>query len=320
MDNTTDSIYENLCRVRNELETQQLEYHLPREENSRPNEVRFADGALDGIALYHMGIPDQDIALLEQAVSTAATDMNQAHELVRQWVSEDGHIISAWDKLLRYVDEHRPDLPPSDIYRLAAECALKGMHREEVKFGLTLLLNFDTDQNEPLKNALRILALSDEFTLYVLQIAANWTKSPQEILRIAKNVHGWGRIHAVLALEPETQEIEDWLFREGWNNKILPAYSALECCRKAKLQKRLEDGMGENDFSCACKLLIALLEEGPVEGISQIENSAELLDAFVSCAVSKGVSPERQNALKLTEEYALSHDLPELAQRIRFLL
>lgn len=320
MDNTTDSIYENLCRVRNELETQQMEYRLPREENSRPNEARFADGALDGIALYHMGIPPQDITLLEQAVNTAATDMNRAHELVRQWVTEDGHIISAWDKLLRYVDEHRPELPPSDIYRLAAECALKGMHREEVKFGLTLLMNFDTDQNEPLKNALRILALSDEFTLYVLQIAANWTKSSQEILRIAKNVHGWGRIHAVLALEPETQEIEDWLFREGWNNSVLPAYSALECCRKAKLHRRLEDGLNERDFCCACELLVALLDEGPVAGISETDDPAGLLNAFVDCAASKAVSPQRKQALELIAQYTADHELKDLAERIRFLL
>lgn len=274
---------------------------------------------MDGIALYHMGAPDQDTALLEQAVDTAATDLGQARELVNQWVSE-GHMVSAMNKILQYVMERQEQLPPSEIYRLAAECALKGTHREEVKFGLVLLVLFDTDQNEPLKNALRILALSDEFTLYVLQIAANWTQSSQEILRIAKTVHGWGRIHAVAALKPETQEIADWLFTQGWDNTILPAYSALECYQKGSLRQRLEEGLTEKDYLCACELMAALLDEGPVAGISEIEDHPGLLSAFLDCSASKAVSPQRQKALQQVEAYAREHELPHIAERAQTLL
>lgn len=319
MDNISESIYENICRARNEREELPPEYSLPPEETPEPGKSRFADGALDGIALYHMRAPEQDAELLKQAVDAAATDLEQAHSLVSRWVV-DGHMISAMNKILQYVMERRQQLPPSKIYRLALECALQGTHREEVKFGLVLLVLFDTDTNEPLKNALRILALSDEFTLYVLQIASNWTRSSQEILRIAKGARGWGRIHAVAALEPETQEIADWLFAEGWDNHILSAYSALECCQKADLRKRLENDMTERDFSRACELLNALLLEGPMPGISQIEDRAGLLNAFVDCAAGKGVSPQRQETLKQVSEYAASHELPEIAQRIRFLL
>ena len=319
MNTTAESIYENICRARNELEVLPPEYSLPKEDSSKQDKVRFADGAMDGIALYHMGVPDQDVALLEKALNTAAADQEQAHELVRQWVT-DGHMISARDKIVSYLLERQQLLPAPEIYRLAAECALKGTHREEVKFGLVLLMLFDLSQNEPLKNAMRILALSDEFTLYVLHAATGWAKSNQEIFRIAKSVHGWGRIHAVRILEPETPEIADWLFAEGWNNSILPDYSALECCRKAGLQQRLEKDMKEKDFSKACKLMAALLSEGPMPGISQTEDCAGLLNAFVNCAASKAVSPERQETLKLTAEYAASHELPEIAQRIRFLL
>ncbi len=319
MNTTAESIYENICRSRNDLCMLPSGYSLPREDASGQEKVRFADGAMDGIALYHMGVPDQDTSLLEQAISTAATDPEQAHGMVRQWV-RDGHMVSARDKIVNYLLEHQQELPVSDIYRLAAECALKGAHREEVKFGLVLLTLLDLSQNEPLKNAMRILALSDEFTLYVLLAAAYWPKSSQEIFRIAKNVHGWGRIHAVRMLEPETPEIADWLFAEGWDNRILPDYSALECCRKADLQKRLEGGMGEKDFARACKLLAALLSEGPMPGISQVEDRAGLLNAFVDCAASKAVSPDRQETLKLISEYATSNELPQIAQRTRFLL
>lgn len=319
MNNTTESIYENICRARNELEMLPPEYSIPQEDMPQQDKVRFADGALDGITLYHMGVPQQDTSLLEQALNTATTNLEQAHELVRQWVT-DGHMISAREKILNYLLEHQQQLPAPEIYRLAVECALKGTHREEVKFGLVLLVLFDMSQNEPLKNAMRILALSDEFTLYVLQAAAVWDNSAQEILRIAKGVRGWGRIHAVRALEPETQEIADWLFVEGWNNAVLPAYSALECCQKANLRQRLENGLSEKNFSLACELLVALLDEGPVPGISNVEDRSGLLNAFVDCAASKAVSPQRQKTLELTAKYAADHELSEVAERIRFLL
>ncbi len=320
MSTVAESIYENICRARNELEVLPPEYSLPQEDKPQQDKVRFADGALDGIALYHMGVPNQDTTLLEQALDTAAANPEQARELVHQWVT-DGHMISAREKVLGYLLDHQQQLPPAEIYRLAVECALKGTHREEVKFGLTLLALFDMSENEPLKNAMRILALSDEFTLYVLHAAANWDHSAQEILRIAKSVHGWGRIHAVRALEPETSEIADWLFAEGWDNTILPGYSALECCRKGDLRRRLEgDELSAKDFSCACGLLTALLDEGPVPGISEVEDPAGLLNAFVNCSASKAVSPARQKALEQVAEYAAAHELPEIAQRTRFLL
>lgn len=319
MNTTSESIYENICQARDELGTLPPKYSLPLEDKPRQDNIRFADGALDGIAIYHMGVPTQDTALLEQALDTAVTDLEQAHELVLRWAA-DGHMISAMNKIQQYTVERQQQLPPSQIYRLAVECALKGTHREEVKFGLVMLTLFDTDNNEQLKNALRILALSDEFTLYVLQVAANWSSASLETLRIAKNVHGWGRIHAVVQLEPETAEIRDWLFSEGWNNTITPAYSALECCQKSGLQERLEKGMNERDYSCACELLQALLDEGPVEGISAVEDNAGLLNAFLECSASKAVSPARQKTLELVAEYAAAHELPQIAERTSALL
>lgn len=319
MNTTAESIYENICRSRDTLGMLPPEYSLPREEPSSENKIRFADGALDGIAIYHMGVPSQDTALLEQALQTAVTDPEEAHRLVREW-AKDGHMLSAAGKVQKYAASHQQELPPQPVYRLAVECALKGTHREEVKFGLSLLPLFETDRDEQLKNALRILALSDEFTLYVLPIAGGWTLSAQEVLRIAKNVRGWGRIHAVVQLEPETEEIADWLFVEGWNNTVLPAYSALECYRKSGMRKRLEGTMTDRDYTCACRLLQALLGEGPVPGISETEDAAGLLDAFLTCSAGKAVSPERQKTLESVAEYAKEQKMITIADRAQALL
>lgn len=111
MNNTSESIYENICRARNRLEVLPPEYSLPLEEEPKPGAPRFADGALDGIALYHMGVPDQDTTLLEQAVDMAPTDPEQARRLVSSWAAE-GHMISAMNKILPYVIERQQQLPP----------------------------------------------------------------------------------------------------------------------------------------------------------------------------------------------------------------
>lgn len=319
MNTTTESIYENICRSRDTLGMLPPEYSLPQEDPSSEGKVRFADGALDGIVIYHMGVPSQDTALLEQALEAAVTDPAEAHRLVQEW-AKDGHMVSAAGKVQKYVISHQQELEPNPVYRLAVECALKGTHREEVKFGLALLPLFETDQDEQLKNALRILALSDEFTLYVLPITQRWSLSAQEVLRIAKNVRGWGRIHAVVQLEPETAEIADWLFTEGWNNTVLPAYSALECYKKSGMRARLQDTMTDGDYTCACRLLQALLGEGPVPGISQVEDAEGLLDDFLTCSASKAVSPDRQKTLESVAEHAREQQMSTIAERAAALL
>lgn len=321
MTNTTESIYENICKSRNGLDMLPERYSLPLEASSKSDDqhLHFADGALDSIAIYHMGIPTQDSSLLERALDMAATDLQRAHKLVDKWVT-DGHMISAVNKIRQYIIDHQQVLPPSQICQLAAECALKGTHREEVKFGLVLLALLETDTNEQLKNALRILALSDEFTLYVLQIAAQWTDSSMEILHIAQKVRGWGRVHAVAWLKPESQEIEDWLFSEGWDNTVMPNYSALECYHKGKMRQRLESSLTEKDFASACGLLCALLSEGPMSGISEVEDSIGMLGAFLDLAASKSESPQREKALKQLAEYAQTHQLDEIHQTVVSLL
>lgn len=321
MTKTTESIYENICKSRNELDMLPEKYSLPPEASSKSDDLylHFVDGALDGIAIYHMGIPDQDSSLLERALDMATTDLRRAHKLIGKWAT-DGHMLSVVNKIQKYISDHQQILLPSQIYRLAVECALKGTHREEVKFGLVLLTLLDTDTNEPLKNALRILALSDEFTLYVLPIAAQWTDSSSEILHIAQKVRGWGRVHAVTWLKPESQEIEDWLFSEGWNNTIMPDYSALECYHKGKMRQRLESGLTENDFASACELLCALLSEGPMSGISEVEDSIGMLGTFLDLAAGKSESPQREKALKQLAEYAQTHQLDEIHQTVVSLL
>ena len=62
-----------------------------------------------------------------------------------------------------------------------------------------------------------------------------------EILELAKKVRGWGRIHCVDFIEPENDEIKEWLLLNGVDNDVVPAYSALRVFEKAESGYELSD-------------------------------------------------------------------------------
>ena len=109
----------------------------------------------------------------------------------------------------------------------------------------------------------------------------SWDEPDREIFQAAKKVRGWGRIHAVERLDPEDEEMERWLLAEGWDNTVLPAYSALECFQKARCTQILEGNMTREQYGFMTGLMAGLLDEGPVRGISACENPEEVLNAFL---------------------------------------
>ena len=48
-----------------------------------------------------------------------------------------------------------------------------------------------------------------------------WKDGNNEIWNLAKRVHGWGRIHAIEQLEPETNDIRRWLLTDGVRNEVM---------------------------------------------------------------------------------------------------
>ena len=141
------------------------------------------------------------------------------------------------------------------------------------------LVRVDDDN---LKDMLRIIGLSDEFTLFVIFIMQQWENANEEIFRLAKKTKGWGRIHAIERLIPDTPEIRDWLLREGVLNNVLPAYSAINCWEGSEAENLLfAPELSKEDFSAITALIAALLDEGPCPGISEIEKGDEAIKAYL---------------------------------------
>jgi hypothetical protein len=147
------------------------------------------------------------------------------------------------------------------------ECVKAGMMIQEL-FG----------QSDEVKGMVRTLGLSDEFTLYSVFIMRNWENGNTEIMNIAKSVNGWGKVHAVHYIEPETEEIKYWLLTGAVSNDVMPAYSGWDCYKKADVEAILKkDGLTYEELEGVLSIVDAMLDEGPVLGISNVENPKDIL-------------------------------------------
>ena len=192
--------------------------------------------------------------------------------------------ITGIDELQSYIAEKKDVLSANNLFRYAVHAAMDSADRECVKFGLSLLELFRTDNDENVKAVVRTLGLSDEFSIFSIFVMRQWEKGNDEIFELAKKIHGWGRIHAIEHIKPEKKEIKQWLLREGVHNEILPSYSALTCWQKSDAADVLYSDLSREDFSGIRDIIEGLLDEGPCSGISAIENAADMIVTFLNKA------------------------------------
>lgn len=306
MNTNTESLYELIHRSVTPEGSLPESFSLPKPDQKG---VRFADGARDGIAIFHTNLAPDDVRLLEEAVQAAALGNDgEARRLAAEFC-ENGRMITSIDGIQDFIISHKDNLNPEKLHHFAVQLALEGTQPEEVKLGLSLLELFNTNPEGQLKEAIRELALSDEFTLFCLFIMRSWDNPAQEIFRVARKTDGWGRIHAVERLEPENEEIELWLLEHGWNNTVLPAYSALECFQKTHYTARLSGDMSPEQYRGAAGLMSGLLDEGPVRGISACENPEEVLLAFLSQSRRQPLKASDYPVIADIRDYAWEHKL-----------
>lgn len=172
------------------------------------------------------------------------------------------------------------DLKPEDIFKMAGVLTLSSEHVECVKIGLELLELFPIEDDD-VKEIVRTLGLCDEFTLFAVWDMRNWENGNAEIFELAKKVHGWGRIHAVRELKPETDEIKHWLLTEGTVNDVINAYSSLTCWHKSDAKKILFEEPTPEEYRGIATLIEGLLDEGPVAGISALKDAETIMRRFL---------------------------------------
>ena len=262
-----------------------IDFSLP--QKTEKGKIRFADGAMDGIAMYHMGAETLDSEALNEmaALIDLISDgkMAAADEVLADFV-EKHTALSVIDPWQEYVINNRERLQANNLYHYGVDKLLTSSKINEVKYGMILLELFIL-RDEKVKDAVRTVGLSDEFTLFSVFIMRKWENANEEIFRLAKHVHGWGRIHAIERLEASTQEISDWLLHEGTKNLVLPTYSALSCFEKADVPGRLQKTLSHEEFVDIGNILVYMLDEGACEGISAVGD--DVLETYLEHAQSR---------------------------------
>ena len=257
-------------------------FRLPELEDEKL--ARFADGAIDGIFIYHtehQTISDEARELLVKAMKAVGKGDREEAKKRFEELGTKARAISAIDDLQQYIIDHKESVSAENVVKFALYTLYNTADRESLKFALSMLELVRLD-DDSLKDILRVVGLSDEFTLFVIFIMQQWENANEEIFRIARRTKGWGRIHAIERLIPDTPEIRDWLLREGIHNTVLPAYSALNCWEGSEAENLLFSGnVSPEDFAAISNLMGALLDEGPCPGLSELEKSDEVVKAYL---------------------------------------
>ena len=267
-----------------------------------PNGVPWADGAMDGVFIYHTVRNEEDIEALKNIVFQISE--GKFEEAQNNLDKLDFSMVSRRYSLLNWIIQEQKQINLNNLYEFASSRLVTTKNIEVIKFCLSVLtiLNVETDKDTIEK--VKVLALSDEFTLHCLDIMLKLENSNEEIFKIAKKVKGWGRVHSIGYLEVTNDEIKEWILEEGCHNDVLPAYTAYTCAKKINLIEILNDGKISNKkFNDISYLMNALLDESAITGMSALEDRELLIERYLEKAKTLSSTEDDYRTLMTLKEY-----------------
>ncbi len=278
--------------------------------------IRWAPGAMDGVSVYHMVPYEPDeymTARMERAADLlCARDYKAADEAFYAMTKENG-AVRIGPSLCRVIAREAGEIDMEAVFDSAVHLMLESAHIECVKIGMTILQLYRFGEKD-LRCTVKGLGACDEFTLFAVRLMENWENGNDEIFSLAKKVRGWGRIHAVEFLQPDTDEIRRWLLFEGVDNDIMPAYSGLTCWEKSGAEKILFDDPGPEEYAALGRLMDALLDEGPVAGLSALPNAREVLERFLELAPRFKLADKDPTLIENIRLWAEKNSMPDIAE------
>jgi hypothetical protein len=168
---------------------------------SSGSRIRWAAGAMDGVATHHMGTGKNDTTVrrtveLVLAYTRQPTAINKA-AIYRHIIAEQ--VVGIIDPVVEaLVNEN--GIGHDRLYELARSFVAEAPDREPVKFGIAILGLFRRPGDREL---FQTLGRHEEFTLFCVVAITNSSEDHDKALwNLARNVTGWGRIHAVERLAP----------------------------------------------------------------------------------------------------------------------
>ena len=267
-----------------------------------PNGVPWADGAMDGVYIYHTVGNEEDIEPLKNIVFQISE--GKFEEAETNLDKLDFSMVSRTNSLLSWIIQEQKQINLNNLYEFASSRLVTTKNIEVIKFCLSVLAIMNVETDAETIEKVKILALSDEFTLYCLNIFVKLENSNEEIFEIAKKVKGWGRVHSIGYLEVTNDEIKEWILEEGCHNYVLPAYTAYTCAKKINLIEILnEEQISSKKFNDISYLMNALLDEEAITGISALENRELLIEKYLEKAKTLSSTEEAYEVVRLIKEY-----------------
>lgn len=253
-------------------------------------QFRWAGGAMDSLfgGLSKEGNPEKKARRLFHLLCQQMMDPSGANRRVTYSLAMKEETISYVDLLLDiFQQEYDGDSQP--LKREARWLVTQSAHRGPVKLGIALLGMF---QRQDELEVLYTVGKHDEFTLYAAVAIQNGVEDSNHCLfEMAKHVEGWGKIHLVAKLEPESEEIETWLLKHGCENRIVNSYLAYPCAIKGRLDRALQAEVIDQELYRGAGVIIdALLEGGPAEDIDDYSASKSVITDYLRHSENHGAN------------------------------
>ena len=282
------------------------DFKLPQKD---PNGVPWADGAIDGVFIYHTVRNEENIDALKNIVFQISE--RKFEDAQTNLDKLDFSMISRRYSLLNWIIQEEEKINLNNLYEFATFQLTTSKNIELIKFCLSVLTLMNIETDKDIIEKVKILALSDEFTLYCLDILVycldilvQLEDSNEEIFEIAKKVKGWGRIHSIEYLQATNNKIKEWILEEGCHNYVLPAYTAYTCAEKINLIEILnQDKISNKKFNDISYLMNALLDETAITGMSALENRELLIERYLEKAKTLSSTEEDYEVVRLIKEY-----------------
>ena len=267
-----------------------------------PNGIPWADGAMDGVYIYHTVGNEEDIEPLKNIVFQISE--GKFEEAETNLDKLDFSMVSRTNSLLSWIIQEQKQINLNNLYEFASSRLVTTKNIEVIKFCLSVLAIMNVETDAETIEKVKILALSDEFTLYCLNIFVKLANSNEEIFEIAKKVKGWGRVHSIGYLEVTNDEIKEWILEEGCHNYVLPAYTAYTCAKKINLIDMLnEEQISSKKFNDISYLMNALLDETAITGMSALEDRELLIERYLEKAKTLSSTEEDYEVVRLIKKY-----------------
>lgn len=257
---------------------------LPDEEEVQEDgAVRWAAGAMDGVAGYHMGTGKEPTKAKRVArlIRDIARNGDRRAEAALVDSLGDEFILSIIDDVIAILAESRVPVDPH-LHVLALNLCTHTRRRGAVKLGLALLGVLAITKHEPI---VQTLGRHDEFTLYAAVALSNMLEDPSTSLwQLAQSVDGWGRIQVVERLVPtDDPEIQRWLRVEGFRNSVMYEYLAHTAAVHGRLCEALNQKAIETEELISASEIISALITGngaPALGMDDYDDAAETCRYF----------------------------------------